>query len=246
MSNQDANKEDTNGMAIINTDDIGLHSNLGGSNLGSQPVNVIPNADVPQDGDKSMSDQNVNDDKPGEVAGDADNQAKLAGEDDAAAVDSDSVGGTGGIAPGGETGVAPVPPVNINSQLNSNGDVVPPANTNNQPMSNGDIVPPANTNSQPMSNGDAVPPANANNPVKSNNDVVPPVNINSQLNSNGDEEEMPEAASPPSLHLLLGNTSVGEACQLNKEVYHQLVHFYPQHCLSQDEVEERSVNSISN
>lgn len=70
------------------------------------------------------------------------------------------------------------------------------------------------------------------------------VNINSQLNSNGDEEQ--PVTEAPTLHLVLGNATVGEACQLSKDLYHQLMLYYPHHCLTPEEADERYTSHIVN
>ena len=66
-----------------------------------------------------------------------------------------------------------------------------------------------------------------------NTDTVNNVNINSNLNNNGlDAEET--SVAPAGLPLHIGNSTVGDACQLSKEMYHQILQYYPQHCQEDD------------
>ena len=89
---------------------------------------------------------------------------------------------------------------------------------------------------QPFDGGNVNLVASGN--IPKNEIVVTPannININSNINSN---EEV-AGNLPPSLMVHIGNTSTVNACNITKESFHQLLSFYPVHCMTSEEVEER-------
>lgn len=117
--------------------------------------------------------------------------------------------------------------------INTNGDVATISNTNNV-VSNKQPVITLEHSGASHKNGKDDPTNPMKGPVaqidqKASAASATLLNINSQLNNNGLESV--SEATPKKLMIKVGNTTVGEACQLTKHTFKQLIDYYPQHCL---------------